>query len=166
MTRCASRLLACLCLPLGLTACSGEPGAATPAREADIETLTEAKEVAWNGFYRRRDAEGLADFLADGFILLNPDGTKESKADAVAYVRDNEWPGASSNFEYKVTAIEFYGPDTANVFGQGLFDSSEEGEQCRMRYTSSNIFVRQGDGWHPIFSHTSPAYCPAEEGIE
>lgn len=131
-----------------------------PDRAADISELTRVKEVDWNGYYRRRDVAGLDAFLADGFIHFTSDGSIESKQDALDYVRENEWPGAANNFAYKVTDIQFYGADYANVFGVGSFDGAE----CRMDYVSSNVLKRGEDGWHPMFSHSSPAFCPGADG--
>jgi ketosteroid isomerase-like protein len=134
--------------------------AAAPADRADdIAALRQAKIHAWPGYYRRKDADGLAAFLADGFVALSHDGTRETKADAVAWVRANDWPNASNNFRYDIASIDFYAEDVANVYGSGSFD----GEECRMRYTSANMFMRDGGRWKPIFSHTSRAACAPKE---
>lgn len=145
--------------PLALAALAALAGAPALAQDADraetVAELVRIKEQAWNGFYRARDADGLSAFLDDGFILLEADGSVSGKAEAVDYVRNNDWPLASRNFVYTVTRVQFAGEDIANVFGRGTFDADE----CRMGYTSSNILRRKADGWHPIFSHTSPAAC-------
>lgn len=138
-------------------------GAAQPVQAGEAALLTRMKEQDWNGFYRRRDADGLNVFLHPDFVLLNSDGSTEGRADAVAYVRENEWPGAANRFQYKVTRVQLLSPDTANVFGAGTFDGSDAKGKCRMRYTSSNIFKRDGGTWRPIFSHTSDAACIREE---
>lgn len=134
--------------------CSVERAGA-PDREADIAELTRIKQVDWNGYYRNRDADGLAAFLSDEFIVLDADGSLSDKVEAIDYVRNNDWPLATRNFEYEVTQVQFVDDDTANVFGRGTYDSDE----CRMGYTSSNILRRGEDGWHPVFSHTSPSAC-------
>jgi ketosteroid isomerase-like protein len=131
----------------------------SPAREADIAALREAKLKAWPDFYRRNDADGLAAFLADDFVALSDDGSVETKEQAVAWVRANKWANANSDFRYDISDIVFYGVDTANVYGVGSFNGKGPGGTCRMRYTSANIFVRQGARWRPAFSHTSRAAC-------
>ncbi|MEE4154516.1 MAG: nuclear transport factor 2 family protein [Erythrobacter sp.] len=120
-----------------------------------VAELVRIKKQDWNGYCRARDADGLSTFLNDEFTLLEADGTVSGKAEAVDYVRSNEWPLASRNFVYTVMQVQFASEDIANVFGRGTFDSAE----CRMGYTSSNILRRKEDGWHPIFSQTSPAAC-------
>ena len=132
---------------------------AAPSRAADVTALREAKLNSWPGFCRNNDADGLAAFLADGFVALSDDGGTETKDQAVAWVRSNEWANAANDFRYEISDIAFYGADTANVYGIGSFNGTGAGGPCRMRYTSANIFVRQGARWRPAFSHTSRAAC-------
>ncbi len=135
-----------------------------PDRSGDIAALREAKLNAWPGYYRANDAEGLAAFLADGFVALSDDGSTEAKADVVAWVRANKWTNAQNAFRYDIKDIAFYGPDIANVYGVGSFDGkAPDGAACRLRYTSANIFVRDGGRWKPKFSHTSKAVCAAKD---
>lgn len=136
--------------------------AATVDRPTDIAALRDAKLRAWPGFYRANDADGLQAFLADGFVVLSDDGSTETKPEVVAWVRANKWTNAQGNFRYDIKDISFYGADTANVYGVGSFDGKAPGgEACRMRYTSANIFIRDGGRWKPKFSHTSKAACTA-----
>jgi ketosteroid isomerase-like protein len=138
--------------------------AQAPDRAADVAALRQAKLEAWPGFYKANDADGLAAFLADGFVALSDDGSAETKAQVVAWVRGNTWAGGSNGFRYDIKDIVFYGPDTANVYGVGSFDGkSADGSACRMRYTSANIFVREDGRWKPKFSHTSKAACAAKD---
>jgi ketosteroid isomerase-like protein len=133
---------------------------ANDGRAADRAALEEAKLRTWPALYKASDADGLAQFLADGFVEFSDDGSRETKAQAVEWLRKNKWSGAGNGFRYDITAIAFYGPDTANVYGIGSFDGkAADGTACRMRYTSSNIFVRQGARWRPTFSHTSGRSC-------
>lgn len=124
---------------------------------ADIAALREAKLEAWPRYYRENDADGLNDFLAKGFVALSDDGGIETREQAVAWVRANKWANAENKFRYDIKDIVFYGNDTANVYGIGSFD----GKDCRMTYTSANIFVRESGRWRPKFSHTSKAACEA-----
>lgn len=138
----------------------GLAAAAEPALAADIVALREAKLRAWPGFYRENDAAGLQAFLADGFVALSDDGSTEAKPEVVAWVRANKWTNAQASFRYDIKDIAFYDADTANVYGVGSFDGKgPDGAACRLRYTSTNIFVREGGQWKPKFSHTSKAAC-------
>lgn len=135
----------------------------TPERASDVAALRNAKLNAWPNYYKANDADGLAAFLADGFVALS-DGSSETKDQVVAWVRANKWAGGSNAFRYDIQDIAFYGPDIANVYGVGSFDGKgADGGACRMRYTSANIFVRDGGRWKPKFSHTSKAACAAKD---
>ena len=137
------------------------PGAVS---DGDRAALEEAKLRTWPALYRASDADGLADFLADGFVALSDDGSTETKEQAVAWLRANKWDNADNDFRYDISQIAQYGPGTANVFGVGSFNGkAADGSPCRMRYTSSNIFVRQQSRWKPIFSHTSAAACAPKD---
>lgn len=142
----------------------GALAAADDGRSVDRAALEEAKLRTWPTLYRTNDADGLANFLADGFVAMSDDGSLETKGQVVAWLRTNKWSGGQSNFSYKIAAISFYGPDTANVYGVGSFDGkATDGSACRMRYTSANIFVKQGERWRPSFSHTARPACAAKE---
>jgi ketosteroid isomerase-like protein len=137
---------------------------ATAGSAADIAALRNAKLQDWARFYRTNDADGLSRFLADGFVALSDDGSVETKDQAVAWVRANKWANADNDFRYEIRDIVFYGPNTANVYGTGSFNGKgADGAACRMRYTSANIFVRDGARWRPAFSHTSKAACAAKD---
>jgi ketosteroid isomerase-like protein len=130
----------------------------------DRAALEEAKLRTWPTLYRTNDADGLANFLADGFVQFSDDGSIETKEQAVAWVRSNKWANANNDFRYEISRIAFYGPDTANVFGVGSYDGkAADGSACRMRYTSSNIFIRDKLRWRPIFSHTTAAACGSKD---
>ncbi len=130
----------------------------------DRAALEEAKLRTWPTLYRTNDADGLANFLADGFVQFSDDGSIETKEQAVAWVRSNKWANANNDFRYEISRIAFYGPDTANVFGVGSYDGkAADGSACRMRYTSSNIFIRDKLRWRPIFSHTTAAACESKD---
>ena len=133
--------------------------ASAAQRTDDRAALRQAKIEDWPGYYRRNDHKGLARFLADGFIHIEGDGTTETKAQAVEWVRTNQWTNAQNDFRYDIGEIVFYATDVANVYGVGSFNGRGSAEPCRMRYSSSNIFVRRSGRWHPIFSQTTKPAC-------
>ena len=128
-------------------------------RTADTAELRKAKLEAWPGFYRGNNHAGLAGFLAEGFVHIEGDGTTESKAQAVEWVRANKWTNAQNDFRDDIGNIAFYADTVANVYGTGSFNGRGATGPCRMRYASSNIFVRQSGRWRPIFSQTTKAAC-------
>jgi ketosteroid isomerase-like protein len=133
-------------------------------RQGDIADLTEKKVMVWPRLYAERDADGLADFLADGFKVLEPDGTVRSKKEEVAWLRATPPDDAKSDFLFTIEEIVFAADNIAIVYGHG--DSTrqtEDGRPCHHNYWSSNTFISQGGTWKPVFSHVSGVTCTPSE---
>ena len=129
-------------------------------RAADIETLTEKKIVIWPKLYAKRDADGLDAFLGDEFVVLNPDGSKRTKADEVKFLRETPPDNEESDFLYTIDDIVFPTDDMAIIYGHG--DSTretEDGKPCHHNYWSSNTLVRREGEWKAVFSHVSGVTC-------
>ncbi|MBT8472297.1 MAG: nuclear transport factor 2 family protein [Marinicaulis sp.] len=129
-------------------------------RNADIAELTEKKVKVWRRLYAERDADGLDEFLADGFKILEPNGNVRLRADEIEWLRNAPRDERPNNFIFTITDIIFSDDDVAIVFGHG--DSTREndaGEPCHHKYWSSNTFIQQDGEWKPIFSHVSGAAC-------
>jgi len=135
-----------------------------PERVGDIEALTAIKIVKWRSLYWENDADGLADFLTDDFVLVGPQGSMSFKDDEVSFLRDTGWEGPE-DFLYTVTGILFQGPDAAIVYGHG--DSTradDDGNPCAHRYWSSNVLRREEGEWKASFSSVAGSECtPLEE---
>lgn len=148
--------LALLACSTGLTISS----ALANDHQDDIAVLTEKKIIVWPKLYADRDAAGLDRFLADGFSVLEPDGSVRTKAEEVAWLRETPPDTTQSDFLFTIKKIVFATDNTAIVYGHG--DStreSEDGMPCHHNYWSSNTFIRQDGLWKPIFSHISGITC-------
>lgn len=129
-------------------------------REDDIAVLTEKKVHQWPKLYAERDADGLADFLAYEFKVLEPNGTVRTRDEEVAWLRTTPRDEEESDFLFTIEEIVFAGDDLAIVYGHG--DSTretEDGQPCHHNYWSSNTFLRKGGTWKPVFSHISGISC-------
>ncbi len=129
-------------------------------RQDDVAVLTEKKVYVWPRLYAERDADGLDEFLADGFKVLEPDGSLRTKAEEIAWLRETPPDETQSDFLFTIEEIVFAANNIAIVYGHG--DSTrktEDGQPCRHNYWSSNTFIRQGGAWKPIFSHISGVTC-------
>ena len=155
-------MLRSLLRAFALLACGGlmiVPASASD-RDDDVSVLTEKKVIVWPKLYAERDADGLDEFLADGFSVLEPDGTVRTKAEEVAWLRDTPPDDATSDFLFTIVEIKFAADDIAIVYGHG--DSTretEDGKPCHHNYWSSNTFIRQDGAWKPVFSHVSGITC-------
>ena len=129
-------------------------------RQEDVAVLTEKKVIVWPRLYAERDAAGLDEFLADGFRVLDPDGSVRTKADEIAWLQKTPPARVKSDFLFTIEDIVFAADTVAVVYGHG--DSTretEDGRPCHHTYWSSNTFLRQDGVWKPIFSHVSGVTC-------
>ena len=129
-------------------------------RQNDIAVLTEKKVTVWPRLYAARDADGLEEFLADGFKVLEPEGAVRTKAEEIAWLKSTPPNDAQSDFLFTIEDIIFATDDIAVVYGHG--DSTretEDGRPCHHNYWSTNTFIRQDGTWKPVFSHISGVTC-------
>ncbi len=134
-------------------------------RQDDIDILTQKKVVDWPRIYAERDADGLADFLADGFQVLEPDGSVRTKQQEIQWLRETPPDDEVSDFLFTIEEIVFAADNIAIVYGHGdSTRTTDDGLPCHHNYWSSNTFILQDDIWKPIFSHVSGVTCtPLED---
>ena len=146
-----------------LLACSSVlaiPSAVASDRQHDVDVLTEKKVTVWPKLYAERNADGLDEFLADGFKVLESHGSVRTKAEEIAWLREAPPDDEKSDFLFTIDEIVFAADNVAIVYGHG--DSTREtdnGDPCHHNYWSSNTFIKQDDVWKPVFSHVSGITC-------
>ena len=151
--------LVCGCLMTAAYASDGD-------RQQDVATLTEKKVFVWRRLYAERDADGLADFLADGFQVLEPDGSVRTKDEEVRWLRETPPDEDTSDFLFTIEEIVFAADNIAIVYGHGdSTRATDDGRPCHHNYWSSNTFVLQDGEWKPIFSHISGITCTPLESL-
>ena len=126
----------------------------------DVADLTDKKVYVWPKLYADRDADGLDEFLADDFKVLESGGAVRTKAEEMQWLRETPADTEQSDFIFTIEEILFPTKDLAIVYGHG--DSTretDEGRPCHHNYWSSNTFVRQDGVWKPVFSHVSGVTC-------
>jgi len=144
-------------LLVALGACTSVPSVTQADLEQEEAVLRALKSDTWPGLYAANDADGLAAFLADDFVLIG--GGVRTRTDEVNWMRENSWDGPA-DFVFEVDDVIFLTPDSALVYGRGLSTRmAEDGTPCRHSYMSSNTLRRTDDGWHPVSSHVSDATC-------
>lgn len=140
-------LVAALLGLLPATVFAGSCGPHEPALRA-------AKLEQWPRYYRESDAQGLADFLAPGFISIAADGSVGSREEELQWVASSAWNPI--NFEYHISRIHCPSAGTAVVVGEGRsVQQTEGGGRTENRYTSSNLFVLNDGRWQAALSHIS-----------
>lgn len=140
----------------GLAAAEG----ANHDRRHDIAILTEKKVTVWPRLYAERDADGLSEFLADGFQLLQPDGSTRTGAQEIQWLLETPPDDEVSDFLFTIQEIVFAADNIAIVYGHGdSTRTTDDGLPCHHNYWSSNTFILQDGVWKPIFSHVSGITC-------
>ncbi len=111
----------------------------------DETTLRHFKTVLWPQAYRTQDVALLDGMLHDSFEMIDADGNRSTKAQELAWVRDNAWdPG---EFEYRIDRLDIYGGRLAIIDGQGVASD--------YRYMSSNVLIKEFGAWRAVASHVS-----------
>ncbi len=133
-----------------------------PTRADDAAALRDLKIVEWRRLYDESDADGLAAFLADDFVLIGGEAGFSPKTAEVDWLRHNDWAGPD-DFRYTIEDIVFLNDDAAIVYGRGTSTRTDaQGRSCRHSYLSSNTFRRERGAWRPVTSHVSDATCTGE----
>ena len=94
-------------LLVALGACTSVPSATQADLEQEEAVLRALKSDTWPGLYAANDADGLAAFLADDFVLIG--GGVRTRADEVNWMRENSVSSASAKLR---TISVFASPGT------------------------------------------------------
>ncbi len=85
---------------------------------------------------------------------MSADGNRSTKADELAYIRDNEWdPG---EFEYRIERLQIYRGQFAIVDGTGI--------ATNYTYKSSNVPIKDSGECRALSSHVSGVNDRSEDG--
>lgn len=115
------------------------------ARDDDEHVLRHFKTVLWQEAYRTQDTALLDRLLHDDFVVIDDAGKVSTKAQEIAWVRENEWdPGA---FEYRIERLDIYDGRFAIISGRGVAEA--------FSYRSTNTLVKVGGTWKATSSHVS-----------
>ncbi|MCE7995352.1 MAG: nuclear transport factor 2 family protein [Roseivirga sp.] len=122
--------------------------------QTDREKLTYLKEVEWPRAYREQDVDLLDRILAKEFQLISNDGTWTTKADELAYIKDNK-PSYDS-FRFEIKRLDIFENNTAVIAGKGhIYAKDKEGKTTYSTYHSSNVLIKRNGLWKAINSHVS-----------
>lgn len=137
-------------LMMGLAAC-GAPRTATTApatRPAALEEAAEAYETA----QIRGDAAALERLIADDYILVGSDGSRETKAQLIAF-----W--AAEGFDpdpvMVVEPVELLWTDGAALGGTVTLTGSMGGEPLGVTIRYIDIWALRDGEWRVAYGHTT-----------
>ena len=130
------------------------PLLAVAQKAADPSAEILALENAWTQAEARNDADALDKLMADTVVITQPDGSMQTKAETLAYVRDksNHWDTVVS----ESMKVYVYG-DTAVVTGT----YHEKGNNAGKPFDNNGIFtdtwIRRNGNWRCVAGHDSYA---------
>jgi ketosteroid isomerase-like protein len=141
----------CLLLLLGAVAV---PVAAQSESESATVTKIVAMEKAWNQAFKLRDTRAIDALLDDSIVLVNDDGSLETKAAFLASIR-----AAKPSDEEQVTPESI----SVHVIGEvavatGVFSAKgvEHGKPYVRRNRFADTWVRRKDTWVCVSASATP----------
>jgi ketosteroid isomerase-like protein len=144
--RFAGLLMVLLCATPALVAAQDKPEAATKSRIAALEQ-------AWNQAYKMADAKALDAILDDAVVLVNDDGSVQSKADFLASLK------ATNSQDQQVSPESM----TVHVFGTSAIATGvmrvkgvEKGKSYVRRERFVDTWVYKGGHWVCVGTDATP----------
>ena len=132
----------CLCL-VALVAIS----VSAPAQD-DSHTVTTkivAMEKAWNQAFKLRDTKALDSLLADGMVLVNDDGSLQSKEAFIKFVHDSK-PSEDEQVTPESIDVRIVG-DVAIATGIFRSKGMENGRAYQRQDRFVDTWIRRGGSW-------------------
>jgi ketosteroid isomerase-like protein len=136
-------------------ACMGVARAQTPMTQAkgpSVEQTVMQLEHAWIDAVKAHDANKLGQILADDWVELDYDGTKETKPSMLADVKS----GAEKieSFEFGPMDVKVLG-SVAVVQGSDTEKSSSKGKDTSGKWVWMDVFVLRGGKWVAVRSQSA-----------
>jgi Domain of unknown function (DUF4440) len=128
-------------------------GAASAQQQSSDEEQLLQLERGYCTAQLKRDAGWLDKLLAEDYTGVSSRGVSETKADALASLKDNQ--NAYSSCVDKDTKVRVYG-DAAVVTGRQIYSGTYKGEPFKDRQVLwTDTFVRKGGSWQVVASHAT-----------
>jgi ketosteroid isomerase-like protein len=130
---------------------------AMPVRAQDNregESIVIAMEKAWNQAYKSRDGKALGSLLDDSMVLVNDDGSLQSKSGFLTGI-DKMKPSANQQGNPDSINVRFFGnvAIATGVFRQSGF---ENGKAFVRRNRFVDTWVHKGDSWQCVAASATP----------
>ncbi|MGA8431687.1 MAG: nuclear transport factor 2 family protein [Candidatus Sulfotelmatobacter sp.] len=113
-----------------------------------------AMEKAWNQAFKARDGKALGGMLHDSVVLVNDDGSLESKGGFLTEI-DKAKPSANQQADPESIRVQIFG----NVaIATGVFRESgiEKGKAFTRRNRFVDTWIHNGDSWECVAASATP----------
>lgn len=128
--------------------CIGAPSLA----DDDAANTVAALDIAYQAAVESNDATGMAQILADDFVLVTGKGKTFTKADLLASATDGK-----TKYEHQVASsrtVRVWG-DTAVVTALLWLKGTNEGNPFDYKLWYSDTYVHTSNGWRYVFGQAS-----------
>jgi len=125
-----------------------------PAQDSREESMVIAMEKAWNQAYKSRDGKALAPLLHDSIVLVNDDGSLQSKSGFLTGI-DKAKPSANQQGNPDSISVRFFGnvAIATGVFRQSGF---ENGKAFVRRNRFVDTWIHNGNSWQCVAASATP----------
>jgi ketosteroid isomerase-like protein len=128
--------------------------AALAQDQSDGESRVIAMEKAWNQAYKARDGKALGTMLHDSIVLVNDDGSLQSKNEFLTQI-DTAKPLANQQDNPESIKVRFFGnvAIATGVFRQSGF---ENGKAFVRRNRFVDTWIHNGNSWQCVAASATP----------
>jgi ketosteroid isomerase-like protein len=118
------------------------------------ESTVIAMEKAWNQAYKSRDGKALGEMFHDSIVLVNDDGSLESKSGFLSEI-DKAKPTAQQQANPESISVRIFGnvAIATGVFRQTIF---ENGKAVVRRNRFVDTWIHISDSWECIAASATP----------
>jgi len=128
-------------------------GTASAQQQSSHEEQVLQLEKGYCTAFLKRDAAWLDKYLADDYMGVDSRGRSESKAEALASLKDPQ--SAYTSCTEKDLKVRVYG-DAAVATGRQIYSGTFKGQQYKDRDVRwTDTFVRKGGRWQVVAAHSS-----------
>jgi len=140
---------------LGILALAGTMAIPVAAQDDSMgQSRIIAMEKAWNQAFKARDGKALGGMLHDSVVLVNDDGSLESKGGFLTEI-DKAKPSANQQADPESIRVRIFG----NVaIATGVFSESgfEKGKAFTRRNRFIDTWIHDGDSWKCVAASATP----------
>jgi ketosteroid isomerase-like protein len=128
------------------------PPAATSGKAPSVSQTVKQLEHDWVDAAKAGDADKLSQILADDWVAISPDGTKETKASSLAALKS----GASKldSFDFGPMEVKVLG-NVAVVQGSDTEKGTSKGKDSSGKYVWMDVFAKIDGKWQAVRSETA-----------
>src|ERR1700730_9249438 len=145
------RFIACLialgCVAFPSVSAQDDPGSASRSKIVALEK-------AWNQAYKLRDTKAIGAILDDNIVIINDDGSLQSKAEFLAEVSASK-PSDEQQVSPESLTVHMIG-DVGIATGTFRTKETQEGKPHSKRERFVDTWVRKGENWVCVSAAAAP----------